>query len=86
MRHVLAREDAAKAAAAKTHALGMVHAASTAFGVKDAHHGFNEFIAGQEAIIAAANPPEETDATQPTAAEIAFFESAEREALAHRYQ
>ena len=74
MQQVLARHAALEAARAKTSALGTLHACATGFGAKDAHHGFNAFLASMDAVIAAASPGPASDPNQPTAAEIATFE------------
>jgi hypothetical protein len=70
MRHVLARHAALEAARAKTTAFATLHATATAFGAKDAHSGFNQFLAQMDAIIAAGS----AEKPDPLAAEIAAFE------------
>lgn len=85
MQHCLARHAALEAAKAKTHALGTLHAAATAFGARDAHHGLNSFLADMDFLIARASGAATADAG-PSAGELAFFERVEREALANRDQ
>jgi hypothetical protein len=72
-----------EAARAKTAALAMLHATATAFGVKEAHHGLNDFLSRMDAVIAAGSPAAESDPGQPTREEIEYFERIERIALAN---
>ena len=74
MRLCLARAAALEAARAKTHAVATLHASATAFGAKDAHHGFNDFLAQMDAVIAAASPGPAPDPNQPTPEELATFD------------
>lgn len=80
MVHALARDAAAQAAAAKTHALATLHATATAFGATDAHHGFNAFLARMDTIIAAAADPVGAGLSRDAAAaaELAAYEKLER--------
>ncbi|MCX6953831.1 MAG: hypothetical protein NTV51_16910 [Verrucomicrobia bacterium] len=73
MQLVLARHAAFEAARAKTAAIAALHATATAFGAKDAHHGFNGFLAQMDAVIAASVPTPEISRTQPSREELATF-------------
>jgi len=80
MEHVLARHAALQAATAKITAQATLHATATAFGCKDAHQGYNQFLREMDSIIEAAGPQEELDPTQPAPEELAFLQWCEARA------
>lgn len=65
------RHAAQEAARAKSTALATLHATATAFGAKDAHHGFNAYLARMDSIIALASG-ETPQAAMAAAAEESF--------------
>jgi len=73
MQQVLARHAALEAARAKIAATATFHAAATAFGAKDAHHGLNQFLAQMDAVIVAASPGSAPDPSAPAPEELATF-------------